>query len=224
MRPGCLVLCHSPLTTAAAWGGLPEALAAEGLPNLVIDVRRDDRPPYAAAYVADAAGQLAAAAPPDPVVLVGHSGAGPLLPQLGFARRAARHPVSGYVLVDAMLPRAGQPSRLDLLHAEDHEQAHGLAALLDAGGRYPDWDDVDLMALARPRAKDFFTEPLPHPPDWPEAPVAFVQTSTVYAWHARVARGRGWPVVERDLGHFAGRTDPRAAAQLIATAVAALPG
>ncbi len=218
------MLCHSPLTTAEAWGGLPETLSAQGLPNLVLEVRRDEQPPYAASYVADAARQILAAAPPEPLVLVGHSGAGPLLPQLGFARRSARHQVHGYVLLDAMLPRPGQANRLDLLHAEDHEFAHELTAKLDAGGRYPDWDDAELMALARPRGKDFFAEPLPHPPDWPDAPVAFVRTSDAYDWHAKVARGRGWPVIESDLGHFPGRTDASAAAKLIAEAVAALPG
>jgi hypothetical protein len=218
------VLCHSPLTTGAAWGRLPSALADLGLPTLVLDISSDDHPPYAAAYIADAAKQIAAAAPPEPVVLVGHSGAGPLLPQIGFARRAARHPVTGYVLFDAMLPRAGQPTRLDLLHAEDHEHAHELAAKLDHGGRFPDWDDAQLMTLARPRGKDFFTEPLPHPPDWPEAPVAYVRTSDAYAWHARVARGRGWPVIERDLWHFPGLTAADEAAEAVAAAVDALAG
>lgn len=224
MRPGTLALCHSPLTTSAAWGGLPAELSRRGLLTRVLDVHHDERPPYAATYVAQAARQLAEADLAQPLVLVGHSGAGPLLPQIGSARRAAHRPVGAYVFLDASLPRAGSVTRLELLHTEDHPFAHELTELLDRGGRFPDWDDEALLALARPRGRDFFTEPLPHPDEWPDAPVAYVRTSDPYLWHAKVARGRSWPVVERALGHFPGITHPAAAADALEAALDALPG
>jgi hypothetical protein len=228
VRPGSLVLCHSPLTTAAAWGGLPDELRHRGLRPLVLDVRSDERPPYAASYVADASRQLAAGDPTAPTVLVGHSGAGPLLPPLAAAARAARRPVGAYVFLDAMLPRAGGATRLELLHSEDHGFAHELQAQLERGGRYPDWDDEALLALARPRDLGFFTEPLPHPsPDvleWPDAPVGYLRTSEPYGWHTGIARQRRWPVVEVELGHFPGITAPAAAAGALAELLSALPG
>ena len=101
----------------------------------------------------------------------------PLLPQLGFARQAAAGRVTGYLFVDAGLPRVvNAASRLELMHLEDEEFASELESILRGGGRFPDWSDKDLRAVVpddgdrtlllaglRPRALDFFTEPLPLP-------------------------------------------------------------
>ncbi|MGH8893288.1 MAG: hypothetical protein ACRDWY_08300 [Actinomycetes bacterium] len=221
--PCSLVLAHSPLTGPAAWGGLPEVLRARGDEVVVVDVTDDTAPPYASGYVARAALQVAAAELVGPMYLVGHSGAGYLLPQLGAARRSARRPVAGYVFLDAGVPHGRAATRLTLLRAEDPDFAGELEALLADGGRFPSWTDGDLrdlvpddaqrsalVASLRPRGPDFFTEPLPFPGDWPDAPCGLVQLSPAYAGPARVASSRGWPVVEREIagGHFAMCTDP----------------
>jgi hypothetical protein len=224
VRPATIVLCHSPLTTPAAWGDIAEDLEHRGHAAIVVDVTQDEQPPYAMSYVAQAASQLAHVETTDPMVLVGHSGAGPLLPRIGYARRAVHRVVGAYVFFDASLPGTGVTTRLELLRNEDHRFAEELQALLDGGGRYPDWDDESVLALARPRGKDFFTEPLPVATDWPDAPVAYVRTSEPYIWHAGVARSRGWPVIERELGHFPGITHPSAAVDALEEAVARLPG
>src|SRR5687768_9164856 len=138
------VLAHSPLTGPAAWGSLADALRDEGHDALLLDVRDDDAPPYAVRYVASAAAQIAAASPAAPLLLVAHSGAGYLLPQLGFTQRAARRAVRGYVFLDAGIPPPRAVSRLDLLAGEDAEMADDLAALLAAGGRFPTWSGDDL--------------------------------------------------------------------------------
>lgn len=218
-----LVLAHSPLTGPAAWGGLPDVLRGMGHEVVVVEVTDDDAPPYAARYVARAALQVAAADPGGPVVLVGHSGAGYLLPQLGAARRSARRPVTGYVFVDAGVPHGRQATRLSLMREEDPGAADEVEELLAHGGSFPSWTDEDLrgrvpddtrraalVASLRPRGLDFFTETLPFPGDWPDAPCGFLRLSESYAVPARVARSRGWPVVERDLpgGHFAPCTAP----------------
>src|SRR5689334_24008085 len=104
MTPGTLVLLHSPLTTASAWGSLPDALA--GLHVVVPEIADDDRPPYAGRYVARAALEITAAGVTPPVVLVAHGDAGPLLPPIGAAQRAAHRLVGGYLFVDAELPKA----------------------------------------------------------------------------------------------------------------------
>ena len=223
------VLAHSPLTGPAAWGRLPGALRDFGHDALVLDVSADDSPPYAARYVAAAAAQIAAADPTSPLVLVAHSGAGYLLPQLGFTQRAARRAVGGYVFLDAGIPAPRQSTRLGLLAVEDPGMADDLDVLLSAGGRFPTWTDDDLrelipddglraevVASLRPRGRDFFTEVLPFPTgdvEWPDAPCGLLQTSPAYAATARSARSRGWPVLEREGGHFASCADPHGVAR-----------
>ena len=234
VTPCALVLLHSPLTAGTAWGMLGGHLISRGLTTVVADITTDDSPPYAIRYVAAAAAQVASASlqPHEPVVLVGHSGAGPLLPQVGFALRAARRPVAGYVFLDAGLPRpGGAATRLALMRAESAEsagQVNKLQADLAAGGRFPAWSEQDLAphvfdagdrallaASLRPRGLDFFDEPLPTPQDWPDAPCGVLQTSDGYAFAARLARGRGWPVVRTHGGHFAALADPRGTADAL---------
>lgn len=243
MEPTALALLHSPLTSAAAWGRLPGLLAdAAGEAVHVVAVDDDRQPPYATRYVAAAARQLAAAVRPgEPLLLVAHSGAGPLLPQLAFARRAAHGPVRGYVFLDAALPRpgglggtggpggpGGTASRLDLLAADDADLATAWRAVLEAGGTVPTWADADLaddvpdpadrarlLAGLRPRPLAYFTEPVPFPGDWPDAPCGFLRTSAGYDWSARVAAGRGWPVESVDAGHFAALAAPELTAQAL---------
>ena len=106
-----VVLAHSPLTGPEAWGDLPAELRGRGHDVVVVEVRDDDAPPYAARYVARAALQVREHLGDAASVMVGHSGAGYLLPLLGAARRAARARVAGYVFLDAGLPPARPTSR-----------------------------------------------------------------------------------------------------------------
>ncbi|TDQ52940.1 hypothetical protein [Actinorugispora endophytica] len=167
----CLVLLHSPLGSAADWGSLPRALAGLGAEVLVAEVADDDRPPFAARYVARAALEIAAAAPAGPILPVAAGAAGPLLPAIGAAQRAAHRAVAGYVLVDALLPQPGTPTRAELAAAQHH---------LDPPVRPP----------------EFFTEPLPPGADWPDAPCGYLRTGDGYAHAARLAGMRSWPVRE----------------------------
>lgn len=235
-----LVLAHSPLTGPAAWGRLPDVLREQGHDVVVLDVRDDDVQPYAARYVARAALQVRAAGLASGAVLVGHSGAGYLLPQLGAAQAAGRRPARGYVFLDAGIPHGrGPASRLDLLRGEDPELADELDRLLEGGEVFPTWSDDELRDLVpddgqraalvtslRPRGRDFFLEPLPFPSGdahgWPDAPCGYLQTSPAYAVPARAARARGWPVVERGGGHFAPCADPEGVARDLLGLVAAL--
>jgi pimeloyl-ACP methyl ester carboxylesterase len=224
------VLVHSPLTSAAAWGDLPSVLRERGHHVAVVDVADDDAPPFAARFVARAALQVREQAGDRPVLLLGHSGAGYLLPLLGAARRAARAGVAGYVFLDAALPPARPTSRLDLMRAEVPDgSVEELAAMLAAGGTFPDWTDTDLRALVpdqaaraallgslRPRGENFFADPVPVVADWPDAPCGLLRLSPAYDGALRLARLRGWPVLEgpddRAGGHFAALVDPGAVA------------
>ena len=222
-------LLHSPLTSATAWGELPDALRRYGHRVVVPEVLDDDQPSYANKYIARVALQLNDEVGDAPLVLVGHSGAGPLLPQIGFARHAAGARVRGYVFYDAMLPRVLRATnRLELLALEDADMAVALKAHLVAGGRFPNWGESELrndlpnpedraMLLAglRPRGLDFFEEELPMPDDWPDARCAFLRLSPSYDTNLETATRRGWDVYRADLHHFAALTQPDTVADLL---------
>ena len=227
VRPGSLVLLHSPLVGPQSWGRLADVLAVRGESVTVPAVPADDLPPYAHRYVASAAQALAVANLVMPLVLVGHSGAGPLLPQVAVAARAGGRRVGGYVFLDAGVPRPGA-SRLALLKSEDPDLAAELVAHLDTGGRFPEWSEADLaaevpdvgeraalLASVCPRGRDFFTEPLPMPADWPDAPCGYLRLSPAYDVVAGRARARGWPVAELAGGHFAAVTEPDRVAEAL---------
>jgi hypothetical protein len=222
---GTLVLLHSPLVGVESWGVLPAALRRGGVASVAVAVAADDRAPFAERYVDGAvAGVLGAASLVDPTVLVGHSGAGPLLGAVGAGLRAAGRPVGGYLFCDAGLPRAGA-TRLDLLALEDPEMAAAFQAELERGGRFPPWSDADLEPLVpdpaaraalvgslRPRGLEFFTEPLPGAAGWPDAPCGYLRLSAVYDRWAEEAAATGWPAAGLDAGHFHPLVDPDAVA------------
>jgi hypothetical protein len=221
MDAGTLVLLHSPLVGVESWGRLPEALGRGGVAAVAVAVDGDDRPPFAERYVGEAVdGMLANPARAGPLVLVGHSGAGPLLAAVGAGLRAAGRPCAGYLFCDAGLPRDGA-SRLELLAVEDPAMAEAFRAELERGGRFPGWGDTDLAPLVpdpaaraallgslRPRGLAFFTEPLPAAAGWPDAPCGFLRLSAAYDGWAAQAAARGWPTAGLDAGHFHPLVDP----------------
>lgn len=183
--------------------------------------------PYWQQEVEAIRGQLETVPPNRPLILVGHSGAGALLPAL---RATIPHQVGGYVFVDAGLPHPGQ-TRLDEMRASVPELAEELHRHLVVGGRFPDWTDEDLreevpddrtraalLADLQPRALDFFEEPLPPVAGWPDAPCGYIQTSAGYAGAAETARRAGWPVQVFAAGHFYMLVDPEAVAQALLAA------
>ena len=225
MEGRTLVLLHSPLVGVESWGALPEALARGGVEAVAVPVGGDDRPPFAGRYVAGAvAGTLEAAPRQGPLVLVGHSGAGPLLGAVGAGLAARGRPAGGYLFCDAGLPRDGA-TRLELLAAENAGMAAAFRAELERGGRFPTWDDAELAPLVRdpaaraalvgslrPRDLAFFTEPLPPAPGWPDAPCGFLRLSPAYDTWAGAAAAEGWPTAALDAGHFHPLADPGAVA------------
>jgi hypothetical protein len=221
MDAGTLALLHSPLVGVESWGRLPETLGRGGVAAVAVAVEGDDRPPFAERYVGGAVeAVLAGLDGPGPPVLVGHSGAGPLLAAVGARLRAAGLPCGGYLFCDAGLPQDGA-SRLELLAAEDPAMAAAFRAELERGGRFPEWGDADLAPLVpdpaaraaligslRPRGLAFFTEPLPAAAGWPDAPCGFLRLSAAYDGWAVEAAARGWPTAGLDAGHFHPLVDP----------------
>ncbi len=195
MRPGAVVLVAGPLDPEDLWVRAGDVV---GEYDVVTPRSSAESSPYAVAWIASVARTLHATSMRDPLVLVGHGSAGPLLPALSRTQRVAGRGIGGYVFVDASLPRPGTPSYLDLLRAADADAAeHAHEALHTPGATWP-------PDAARPQDHEFWTESLPTTPDWPDAPCAYVRTGAEPAgagpieFWARSARSRGWHV--RDEG------------------------
>ena len=182
-------------------------------------------------YVARQAEVIARAAAGRPVVLAGHSGAGPLLAAAGA--RAGR--VRGYVFVDAGLPTPGR----NWLQTAPPELAAQLRGMADAHGRLPPWpqwwgEEVMAELVPDPDMRRQFVAGCPrlplamfgevHPPapGWPDAPGAYLQLSPAYREEADRARNLGWPVAELPGHHLTLLTDPAAVVQALRAELASL--
>src|SRR5690348_11497751 len=99
---GLLLLVHSPLVGRATWDLVAAGLAGRGYPVSVPDLTSTVAagPPYCSRQ----AEVIARSASGQPAILIGHSGAGPLLAAAG----AIIVQVRGYIFVDAGLSIPGQ--------------------------------------------------------------------------------------------------------------------
>jgi pimeloyl-ACP methyl ester carboxylesterase len=138
----------------------------------------------------------------EPVVLVGHSGSGLLLPLIADA---LVQPVRGLIFVDSGIPaRSGEtafvpPGLLDAFRA------------LAVDGILPPWsswfgeeamrervpDEALRRALTREMPKipiAFLEQGIPSPAGWERTPCAYLLLSEAYSESAAEARERGWPI------------------------------
>lgn len=205
------VLVHSPLTGPFAWEPVAAELRGRGhgvvVPRLTSPPALDG--PYWGRHVAEVARAVDdAVAPGRPVVLAGHSGAGPLLPAIGTWMDAR---VASYVFVDAPLP-ANNKSRLDGFESDDEADAFRAAAV---DGLLRPWttamlrphidDDATLERFAAdlaPVPLAVYEEALPVPPGWPGVPCAYLQFSPEYDGAGAGAYQRGWAYLRLDGSHF----------------------
>lgn len=212
------VLIHSPLVGALTWQFVAEHLQALGdavhTPELI------DHPQSALPLWQQEVNSLDV--PVQGAMLVGHSGAGALLPAIGEKLKPR-----GYIFVDAVI-QFKPATRLDLLRAEDAQFAQEFEQYLESGGQFPNWQDEQLQSLIpdddlrgklladlRPRGLNFFTELIDVPPDWDALPCGYIQLSETYATYAAQAASRGWDVIRRDGHHFEMLTHPDEIAQLL---------
>jgi hypothetical protein len=206
------VLVHSPLVGPFTWSLVADELSTRGASVALPTLPEDRRAPYWRLHAEAVASQVADASSPQ--VLVGHSGACPLLPAIGTAIDGR---ISAYVLVDGDLPLApgSGGSRIDLLRAASQSLADELETLLARGGSFPTWGDEDLvdeipeqrlrarvLAEVRPQPVGFWEEPLPAIPCWPDAPCGYLELSPHYAAASARARDQGWRYRHLRGGHF----------------------
>jgi hypothetical protein len=219
------VLVHSPLVGPFTWSHVADELGTRGVSVALPTLPEDQLAPYWRLHAESVAAQVADVS--GPLVLVGHSGACPLLPAIGTAIDGT---TSAYVLIDGDLPLAPGTggSRIDLLRVASPALADELEALLAAGGSFPTWGDGDLLeeipdqrlrarvvAEVRPQPRAFWAEQLPAVPGWPDAPCGYLELSPHYAAAAARARDQGWRYRHLRGGHFEMLVRPAAVAEAI---------
>jgi hypothetical protein len=165
--PPTAVLVHSPFLGPASLRPLADALGARGCPALRLDLRVTvNAAPVTQRLIGVFADAVEDSLVEGPLVLVGHSGAGPLLP--GLADTLERD-VTGLVFLDSALPTPGRAWR-------DTAPPELVAHLkkISSDGRLPRWDrwfDTDPMTeLVADRAlrEEIVDEA-------PEVPLAFLK-------------------------------------------------
>jgi hypothetical protein len=230
-----LVLLHSPLVGPLTWQPAAASLRAAGyhvaVPSLTGVV--DTGPPYYRRLAGRVAGTIRQANPARAVVLIGHSGAGALLPA---AAEATGTPVAAAVFVDAILPHPGI-AWFDTAPPVLREQLYGLAR----DGRLPAWhqwfppevltellpeEDLRRRFIAEfPRLPlAYFEEPAPTVSRWPPARCGYLRLSEAYDGVADEAERHGWVVIREPADHLAMLTRPAAISGLLDRLIKALMG
>jgi pimeloyl-ACP methyl ester carboxylesterase len=215
-QPPTILLVHSPFLGPSSLRPLADELTARGRLTVLLDLRMTvAAPPVHARLIggfADAVGDSGVAGP---VVLVGHSGAGSLLP--GFAD-VLDDPVSALVFLDAGLPTPGCSWR-DTVPPELYRQLRDRSR----DGLLPIWHnwfdqelldqlvpDEELRAAIIDEAQEvplaFLKEERPSA-RW-AGPAGYVELSEAYAADAAGAYELGWPVRRLHTHHLAAAADP----------------
>jgi pimeloyl-ACP methyl ester carboxylesterase len=215
LRGPRFALLHSPLLGPLTWQAVAVGLERRGhaasapawrpLSTIAEDF-----------YAALADGMAHALAASDgPIVLVGHSGAGALIPAL--AKRMGEA-VAGVIFADAILPHPGR-SWFDTAPGDMRDQLRAGARM----GELPAWNDwwppgalerlvpdaalrEALIAELEPLPLAYFEEAAPATPL--AGPAAYLQLSGAYDDEGEAAGRYGWPRVRLPLHHLAMLTDP----------------
>ena len=212
------LLIHSPLVGAATWSKVAAELRRRGQHAIVPDLT-----PTLVAEGSHATLQaelVAGKAKAGRVVLVAHSGAGPLLPLI--AQRLAWQGVSvtASVFVDAGLPHPGR-SAMDVLPppAVDQLRAMAMEGWLPP---WPSWWPPEQLEAMLPDAKlrelmidssprvpvTLLTEALPAAGHDDLGTCCYIRLSALYEPLAQKAEKAGWLVRRLDADHLAILTQP----------------
>lgn len=219
------VLIHSPLVGPFTWALTAEALRQRGVevvvPTLVNDPTRSA--PYWLQHAEAVRQAVRDVADDRAVLLVAHSGAGPLLPAV---RQALPHPTGGYLFIDAGWPEDNK-SRLDLFEDPSTAEEFRHSAV---DGLLPVWSEEDLRPVIpdegirrrfaselRPTPLAVYAEALPVFPGWPDAPCGYLRfgNNPAYDRSSLLARRAGCPVRQMEGEHFHMLVDPEAVADAL---------
>jgi hypothetical protein len=214
-----LVLIHSPLVGSLSWQPAADRLRAQGhrvvVPPLA-DVLSGQPPLYEHVGARTAAVVAQEAPTAQGAILVGHSGAGALLPSVAGALRC---PVRRSIFVDAILPHPNQ-SWLDTAPPPLQETVRGMAR----DGVLPSWHlwfppgTIERL-IPDPVLRERFVVGLPQvplayfeevAPMLPErvGSMGYLRLSAAYDAVADEAERRGWPTLREDADHLSILTAP----------------
>ncbi|GAA4419183.1 hypothetical protein GCM10023148_18230 [Actinokineospora soli] len=224
--PVTAVLVHSPYLGPASLRLLADAIAALEHPAVLPDLRPSVvTPPVTQRLIEAFEAVMSDALPLGPVALVGHSGAGPLLPAFAEEIDDAGGQVRGLVYLDAGLPTPGKSWR-DTVPAELYAKFRAMSpdGLLP---RWPAWfPGTEVDAAIAEEAPEvpfaFLKEPRPSV-EW-VGPCGYVLLSGSYDEELAEARERGWPTKALDLAHLAAATDPEPVARAVLEVLLATAG
>ncbi|PPK63958.1 hypothetical protein V5P93_001832 [Actinokineospora auranticolor] len=237
VAPITAVLVHSPFLGPATLRPLADELATLGLPTVLLDLQPSvAAPPVHQRMIgafADAVSDTVLEEPTmttGPLMLIGHSAAGPLLPAFADDLEGEVH---GLLYLDADLPTPGQSWR-DTVAPERYAEFRDRSR----DGLLPRWtqwsDDDPLVPVTDPVLRADITDEAPEVPlaflketrpvvDW-SGPSGYVALSAEHRADAVKAGADGWPVRELDLHHLACATDPEPVARAVLEVLLALRG
>jgi hypothetical protein len=217
------LLVHSPVTGPSTWRWVAAELGARGHRVVVPAV-----PPVATSlgWAAFVGSVTALTGDLDHPVLVGHSGAGLLLPRIGDLIGAG-----ALVFVDSDVPPP--EGETPLVPADFLEFLRGLAR----DGMLPPWSewfgpeamtelipDEDKRAIVTAELRalplSYYEARVPVPPGWSGTRCGYVLLSEAYAEYAARAEASGWQVARRLGGHLDIVTRP----EVIADAILSVSG
>jgi hypothetical protein len=225
-----LLFVHSPVVGPSTWKYTAEVLQDNGfgcaVPDLTALATMD--PPYYPKYATAAAAAVDGTS--GPVVVVGHSAAGALLPAIA---EAVGDRTCGAVFVDAMLPQPGR-SWFDTAPPGLEAQLRGLADH-DLLPPWHEWFPTgSLEALVPDPARRrrliaeiprlpiaYFDEPAPPARFAKPVACAFLRLGAPFDRAADKAERLGWWVTRREWDHLRMLSDPDAVADLIAQSISA---
>jgi pimeloyl-ACP methyl ester carboxylesterase len=198
------VLIHSPLVGPSAWRLVARELERRGRQVVVPSLLgAATAPPPQWRYCIDAV-RAATSTLSNPIVLVGHSGGGLLLPAITGAVTTA---VSRLIFVDSGVPASSGETPL----VPPPFLAH--LRTLAVNGKLPPWSawwgEEAMRELVPDEAArtelegelpslplSYFEESVPSPAGWDRVPCAYLLLSDAYKDAASDAHGRGWRVEE----------------------------
>jgi hypothetical protein len=219
------VLVHSPLVGPTTWSWVADELRRRGhdvvVPSLL-------EAATSGSWQACVDAVVAAVSRGVPVVLVGHSGAGPLLPAI--AEQLGSWP-SSLVFVDATLPPPTGETPLA------PEQFLPVLTALAQEGLLPPWSEwfepgtMETLIPDRRRREavlaelprlplSYFRARVPMPHGWASAAGAYVLLSEAYRHDADQAASRGWPVIQLPGSHLDLVTQPVTLADALCQTIA----
>ena len=224
------VLVHSPFLGPASLRPLADALASLGHPAVLLDLRPSVvAPPVHQVLLGAFADAMSEELLDGPVVLIGPSGAGPLLPAFADSLEEA---VTGLVYLDAGLPTPGRSWR-DTVPTELYTDLRAMTR----EGQLPRWqrwftpDPLEAL-VTDPELRAEIADESPEVPiaflkeERPEVewtgPAGYVLLSPPYEPDASEAEAKGWPVRRLDTHHLAPATNPDPVAQAVLEVLANL--